>query len=108
MADLETLSSPASPIIQVERLNYRYPNGTVALCDISFAIQPSEVVGLIGPNGAGKTTLQLHLNGLLPETVPDQLSVGGTTAVRVSGLPMLRRHLAEIRRLVGFLFQDPD
>src|SRR5215471_4146878 len=52
-------------ILKVEHLSYRYPNGQVALCDVSFSIRLHEVVGLIGPNGAGKTTLLLHLNGLL-------------------------------------------
>jgi cobalt/nickel transport system ATP-binding protein len=103
-----SIDPPQTPIIQVDRLSYRYPNGTMALCDVSFAIQPGEVVGLIGPNGAGKTTLQLHLNGLLPETAPDRCPAGGTTPVVVSGLPMIRSNLKEIRRLVGFLFQDPD
>jgi cobalt/nickel transport system ATP-binding protein len=110
MSNVSTAISPDSkvPIVQVERLSYHYPNGTMALCDVSFAIQPGEVVGLIGPNGAGKTTLQLHLNGLLPETAPDRLPAGTTTPVTVSGLPMIRKNLKEIRRLVGFLFQDPD
>ena len=99
---------PESPIIHIERLNYRYPNGTVALCDVGFSIQPGEVVGLVGPNGAGKTTLQLHLNGLLPETHPDRLPPGSTTPVTVAGLPMIKPNLKEIRRQVGFLFQDPD
>lgn len=103
--NLSTSHAPP-PMIQVERLNYRYPNGTVALCDVSFAIQSSEVVGLIGPNGAGKTTLQLHLNGLMPETIPD--SVATPASVTVAGLSMTRKNLREIRRLVGFLFQDPD
>lgn len=96
------------PIIQIERLNYRYPNGTVALCDVSFSIQPGEVVGLVGPNGAGKTTLQLHLNGLLPESHPDRLASGATTPITVAGLAMTKPNLREIRRQVGFLFQDPD
>lgn len=107
-ASIEIKQISSSPMIQVERLSYRYPNGTMALCDVSFTIQPGEVVGLIGPNGAGKTTLQLHLNGLLPETIPERCPAGQNTPVMVSGLPMIRQNLKEIRRLVGFLFQDPD
>jgi len=34
--------------------------------DVSFAVEPSEIVGLIGPNGAGKTTLMRGALGLLP------------------------------------------
>jgi ABC-type multidrug transport system ATPase subunit len=37
-----------------------------ALTDISFSLQPGEVLGLIGPNGAGKTTLIEAIAGILP------------------------------------------
>ena len=41
----------------------------------------------------------LHCNGVLS---------GGVGTVRVGGLPVEKRHLAEIRRRVGIVFQDPD
>lgn len=108
MADPAPPAAP--PILQVRNLSYVYPNAHQALYGVSFALAAGERVGLIGPNGAGKTTLMLHLNGLLPGTdgrEPDA-AVSGTVAVEVGGLPVTRRHLAEVRRLVGFLFQDPD
>ena len=58
-----------------------------------------ERVALLGPNGAGKTTLVLHLNGIL---------TAGAGTVEVSGLPVAKEHLQEIRRRVGIVFQDPD
>src|SRR5262249_6810316 len=73
-ADVESvIGNPSSvpvphasvPILKVDHLTYRYPNGRTALADISFSVGMNEVVGLVGPNGAGKTTLLLHLNGLL-------------------------------------------
>lgn len=39
-----------------------------AVSDVSFAIEPGEIVGLIGPNGAGKTTTLKLLSGLLHPT----------------------------------------
>ncbi len=66
---------------------------------MDFTIARGERVALLGPNGAGKTTLVLHLNGILS---------GGTGTVRVAGLEVGRRHMAEIRRRVGIVFQDPD
>ncbi|HVW03156.1 MAG TPA: ABC transporter ATP-binding protein, partial [Planctomycetaceae bacterium] len=95
------------PLVEVTGLTYRYPNGRIALRDVSFAIQPGEIVALIGPNGAGKTTLMLHLNGLLPGETADAGS-NGPQAVRIAGLQVTRKNFAEVRRQVGFLFQDPD
>jgi cobalt/nickel transport system ATP-binding protein len=89
-------------VLDVENLEYRYPDGHVALSGLSFSIAEGERVALIGPNGAGKSTLLLHLNGLLPERP------AAHPPVRVDGLPADEAHLPDIRRRVGLLFQDPD
>ncbi len=47
-----------------------------AVHDISFTIQPGEMVGLIGPNGAGKTTTLKLLSGLLYPTAGEVLVMG--------------------------------
>jgi len=44
------------PLLQVDDVSVRF-GGIVALDDLSFTIDKSEICGLIGPNGAGKTTL---------------------------------------------------
>ena len=89
----------STPVISVEHLSYRYPDGTEALDDVSLHIHAGERVALLGPNGAGKTTLVLHLNGIhMPQS--------GT--VTVSGLPLTKAGVMEIRRRVGIVFQDPD
>jgi len=94
----------AQTAIQVDGLSYRYPGGQLALEDIAFEIQQGERVGLVGPSGAGKSTLLMHLNGLLPETHSDC----NDAAIQIDGISVEKSNLAEIRRRVGFLFQDPD
>lgn len=94
-----------SPAIDIRDLSFRYPSGQHALERISFAIQPGERVAIVGPNGAGKSTLLLHLNGLLPVSLPTN---GSLTPVSILGSAMKTEHLQTIRRQVGFVFQDPD
>ena len=84
--------------IEVENLSYAYPDGTVALTDVSFNIMPGEKVALVGPNGAGKSTLILHLNGILR----------GEGLVRVCGLEVVKANLGRVRSCVGLVFQSPE
>ena len=86
-------------IVEVRNLRHVYPDGTVALKDISFRITHGESVAIIGANGAGKSTLLLHLNGYLAAT-------GGE--VRIGDYPLTKATLPDIRRTVGMVFQDPD
>ncbi|WP_258396511.1 energy-coupling factor ABC transporter ATP-binding protein [Streptomyces sp. Amel2xB2] len=87
------------PSLAVSGLAYAYPDGHQALFGVDLTVPRGERVALLGPNGAGKTTLVLHLNGIL---------TAGAGSVAVAGLPVEPRHLAEIRRRVGIVFQDPD
>lgn len=88
-----------TPVLEVRGLAYAYPDGHQALFGVDLHVHEGERVALLGPNGAGKTTLVLHLNGIL---------TAGAGSVTVSGLPVDKQHLAEIRRRVGIVFQDPD
>ncbi|MEV6754750.1 ABC transporter ATP-binding protein [Streptomyces sp. NPDC051214] len=88
-----------APSLEVAGLAFAYPDGHQALFGVDMRIGRGERVALLGPNGAGKTTLVLHLNGIL---------TGGAGTVTVAGLPVGKKHMAEIRRRVGIVFQDPD
>ena len=89
----------STPILDVRGLAHAYPDGHQALFGVDLHVHPGERVALLGPNGAGKTTLVLHLNGTL---------AAGAGEVLISGLPVTRANLPEIRRRVGIVFQDPD
>lgn len=88
-----------TPVLAVEGLAYAYPDGHQALFGVDMRIEAGERVALLGPNGAGKTTLVLHLNGI---------HLAGRGSVRVAGTMVEKSSLAEIRRRVGLVFQDPD
>lgn len=53
-----------TPALEVRNVGKRF-GGLVALRDVSFSVQPGEVMGLIGPNGAGKSTLFEIISGNL-------------------------------------------
>ena len=55
----------AAPLLRVEGVRKRYPNGVEAVKSISLDVRPGEVFGLVGPNGAGKSTLLKLMAGLL-------------------------------------------
>ncbi len=86
-------------VIEIKNLSYTYPDGKLALQDISLDIFEGESVGIIGPNGAGKTTLLLHLNGILK-------SKNGK--IKIFGKELNNGNLRTIRSKVGLLFQDPE
>ena len=45
--------------------------GLMAVFDVSFTVEPGEIVAIIGPNGAGKTTIFNLISGVLPPTQGD-------------------------------------
>ena len=89
----------STPVIAVDGLRFTYPDGTEALAGVDLHIHAGERVAVLGPNGAGKTTMALHLNGI---------HRSATGSITVSGLALADDTLAEIRRRIGFVFQDPD
>ena len=85
-------------IIEISGLSYTYPDGTNALNSVSCSIRTREKVAVIGPNGAGKSTLLLTLIGVLK----------GSGMIKVGGIAVGKKTLKEIRRMVGFVFQEPE
>jgi len=85
--------------IQVDDLDFAYPDGTQALQGINLSITKQEMIALVGQNGSGKTTLSKCLNGLYKPTAGDVV-VDGLNSKETSIIQMVRR--------VGYVFQNPD
>ncbi|MEZ0345158.1 MAG: ATP-binding cassette domain-containing protein [Infirmifilum sp.] len=87
------------PIIKVDDVYFEYPDGTQALRGVSLSIQSGEFIAIMGGNGAGKTTLIKHFNGVLKPT---------KGRVIVKGVNTQSSSVAELSRIVGVVFQNPD
>jgi len=84
--------------IEVKGLKYSYPDSTQALDNASFTVFSGEKVAIIGPNGAGKSTFLFHLIGILSDS----------GSVTVQGIPVQKSTLRQIRKRIGFVFQNPE
>ncbi len=97
------------PLLQVENLRVEFPTrwGTlVAVDDVSFHIDPGEVLGVVGESGAGKSLTGAAIIGLLE---PPGRIAGGRILLegkRIDDLPY--EQIRKIRgRRIGAVFQDP-
>jgi ABC-2 type transport system ATP-binding protein len=81
--------------IEITGLGKRYKG--FALEDVGFAVPRGYIMGLIGPNGAGKTTIIKLIMNLVRRDAGQ---------VRVFGLDN-RRHEAEIKARIGFVYDIP-
>jgi cell division transport system ATP-binding protein len=77
-----------------------YPDKTVALDGITFTVEPAEFISIVGHSGAGKTTL---LKLLLGEEKPTR---GVISFDSVDIQKVKPRHMPELRRRIGAVFQD--
>lgn len=83
-------------MIDVEHLSKVY-GSTSAIADVTFSVEPGEILGFLGPNGAGKTTTMRILAGYLPAT-------SGTA--KVAGFEVHKDSMA-VRQRIGYLPESP-
>lgn len=85
--------------LEVRNLYFSYPDGHVAVKNISFTVHHGESVGIIGANGAGKSTLLMLLMGaVFPNN--GEVTIGDVNVTKKT-LPLIRQRL-------GMVFQDPN
>ena len=94
--------------IKIENVFYTYgkkaSNSTLALDDVSFAIEDNDFVAIVGETGSGKSTLAQTFNALL---IPDKGSVTVDDYV-ISYKNRKNRKVKQLRKHIGLVFQFPE
>lgn len=88
-------------ILEAQNMEFRYPDGTMALKGLTVGIEKGKKIAVLGSNGAGKSTLFLHFNGVFKPTKGKLLFKGREVSYN-------SKFLMELRKSVGIVFQDPD
>ncbi len=88
-------------MIKFEHVGKTYPNGTVALKDVSIEIPQGDFVAVIGLSGAGKSTLIKLINKMIDVT-EGTLIVNGTKV----DSSLKGEELRKFRRKIGMVFQS--
>lgn len=85
-----------TPLVEVQRVRFAY-EATPVIDDVSFSVDPGEILGVIGPNSVGKTTLlRLLSNVLVPRS--------GT--IRLAGRDLAGLKRFEVARMLAVVPQD--
>ncbi|MEA5553900.1 ABC transporter ATP-binding protein [Anabaena cylindrica UHCC 0172] len=94
-----SISHPHTAVVEVQSLVYAYSQQEPVLKEISFKLNSGDRVALMGATGSGKSTLLENLIGLKhPQS--------GT--IFINGIPVEPKTLPQIRKQIGFTFQDAN
>ncbi|MBQ7937537.1 MAG: cell division ATP-binding protein FtsE [Oscillospiraceae bacterium] len=87
-------------MIELRNVTKKYPNGTVALNDVSLSIDDGEFVFIVGSSGAGKSTL-------IKLMLREETANSGVVKVNGKNLNKMKRYkIPKFRRSIGIVFQD--
>jgi len=81
---------------RAEHLSYRFPDGIMAITDVSFSASEGNVIGIMGASGSGKTTLLNLLTGLIKPSSGD---------IRINGISILSED-ERLDGVIGYVPQD--
>ncbi|MEV4733793.1 ATP-binding cassette domain-containing protein [Saccharopolyspora sp. NPDC049426] len=84
-------------MIEFQSVRKQYPNGTVAVEELSLSVKTGTITVLVGPSGCGKTTLMRMVNRMIDPS-------SGT--VSVDGTDVRDRDPAQLRRNIGYVIQQ--
>ncbi|PLX18820.1 MAG: energy-coupling factor transporter ATPase [Candidatus Muiribacterium halophilum] len=90
-------------MIEFKKVDFKYPgqnkvSGRV-LSNIDLRMEKGSFYSIVGHNGSGKSTLAKLITGIL---TPEK------GEIFVDGLPVLEENFISIRRMVGYIFQNPE
>ena len=83
-------------MIRLDGLGKRYPDGTVAVDDVSLDVRRGELVMLVGPSGGGKSTTLRLINRLIEPT---------SGRIRSTAATSTRSDPEQLRRGIGYVIQ---
>jgi cell division transport system ATP-binding protein len=87
-------------LIEFQNVTKKYPNGTVALDNVSLRINDGEFVFIVGSSGAGKSTL-------IKLMLREETANSGVVKVNGKNLGKMARYkIPKFRRSIGIVFQD--
>lgn len=87
-------------MIELQNVTKKYPNGTLALNDVSLRIDDGEFVFIVGSSGAGKSTL-------IKLMLREETATSGVIRVNGQTLGKMPRYkIPKFRRSIGVVFQD--
>ncbi len=87
-------------LLRVDKLCFAAPRTeTPILTDVSFVVEPGEIIGIIGASGAGKSTLARLLVGV---------AKASSGAVRIDGRDLDDQHGEALRKHIGYLPQETE
>ncbi len=95
---LDVVPAPGSPAIEFRGLTFAYDGRSPALREVTLAIPEGITVAIVGPTGSGKSTLGALIPRLF-DPPPGSLLIGGIDVRRI--------RLTELRRMVGYIPQEP-
>jgi osmoprotectant transport system ATP-binding protein len=87
----------AEPMIRLDAVTKRYPDGTVAVDELSLDVAAGEVLALVGPSGCGKTTTMRMINRLI-EPTSGRIVLDGEDVTAVDPV--------QLRRRIGYVIQQ--
>ena len=96
---IELMVDHETDIVKLMGASHIYKGGIVGCKAIDFTLKKGDFTAVIGQNGSGKSTMLKLIEGLLKPT---------EGFIELFGSSVTKKNIGELRRRIGFLFQNPD